>query len=142
MNNTQLQYKYSQFLLEKKLESDTRKKVVGLFISYVCKELGIKTSPNIFLNNDINFGPKNKTFGQFNTVNNKIVVAAANRNLADILRTVAHELTHYEQKISNKINLDNSVEAGATGSEIENEANARAGILMRNFGKMYPEIYE
>jgi hypothetical protein len=138
MNNVQLQDKYSQLLLEKKLESDTRKKVVGLFINYACKELGIKTPPNIFLNNDINFGSKNKTFGHFNTVDDKIVVAAANRNLADVLRTIAHELTHYKQKLENKLDS----KSGETGSEIENEANAEAGVMMRNFGKLHPEIYE
>jgi hypothetical protein len=31
---------------------------------------------------------------------------------------------------------------GETGNPIENEANAGAGILLRNFGKMYPQIFE
>jgi hypothetical protein len=32
--------------------------------------------------------------------------------------------------------------SGETGSDIENEANAMAGVLLRNFGKQNPIIYE
>ena len=138
MHNKSLQNRYTEILSEKKLEHSKRNHVVGQFISYVCKELDINSAPKIHLNNDINFGSKNKTFGHFNLIDNKIVVAASNRNLADVLRTIAHELTHYKQKLENR--LDNK--SGETGSEIENEANAKAGVMMRSFGKLYPEIYE
>jgi Zn-dependent peptidase ImmA (M78 family) len=138
-----LQEKYSQLLNEEKLEHDHRKHVIGVFITYACEQLGInKPYPKIVLNNDPAFGSKNKTFGHFNVVENKIVVAGANRNLADVLRTIAHELTHYHQKESGTINDQNIDQSGETGSDIENEANARAGVIMRNFGKMHPEIYE
>jgi hypothetical protein len=33
-------------------------------------------------------------------------------------------------------------EDGKTGSEVENEANAAAGVLLRQFGKYRPEIFE
>lgn len=33
-------------------------------------------------------------------------------------------------------------EAGETGSEIENEANALAGILMRDYGKLNLSVYD
>jgi len=136
-----LQEKYS-LLLEKKLAHDKRKQVVGVFLTYACDELGIDTPPKIFLNNNPDFGPKFKSFGHFHVTNDKIVVASSNRNLADILRTIAHELTHYKQKLDGRLNLNNSAQSGATGSEIENEANAQAGVIMREFGKKHPEIYE
>ena len=66
----------------------------------------------------------------------------ANRNLADALRTIAHELTHFKQSLDKRITDNPEDKSGETGSEIENEANARAGIIMREFGKSHPEIYE
>jgi len=137
-----LQEKYS-LLLEKKLEKPHRNKIVGQFITFACRQLEIeKPYPRVILNNDEEFGPKYKTFGMFHVEDNKIVVAAANRNLADILRTIAHELTHYKQKLDGRIHIDNADDSGKAGSEIENEANARAGIIMREFGHMFPQIYE
>jgi hypothetical protein len=32
--------------------------------------------------------------------------------------------------------------SGETGSVIENEANAKAGVLLRDFGKINDSIYE
>jgi hypothetical protein len=32
--------------------------------------------------------------------------------------------------------------SGETGSNIENEANAKAGVLLRNYGKSNEQIYE
>ena len=140
--DTVLEQKYVQLLTEKKLEHNHRKHIIGVFITYTCEQLGIsKPYPKIVLNNDPAFGLKNKTFGHFNVIENKIVVAGTNRNLADVLRTIAHELTHYYQKESGAINGQNINQSGETGSDIENEANAKAGVIMRGFGKMHPEIY-
>jgi Zn-dependent peptidase ImmA (M78 family) len=70
--------------------------------------------------------------------NKTIRVVGANRNLADILRTLAHELTHYKQLIENRIKPN----SGKTGSTEENEANAMAGELLREFGRANPVIFE
>jgi hypothetical protein len=61
-----------------------------------------------------------------------------NRNLADILRTLGHELVHHKQNLDGKINA----QSGITGSDEENEANAKAGVLLRKFGKINDDIYE
>jgi hypothetical protein len=61
-----------------------------------------------------------------------------NRNVADILRTLAHELVHRKQDEEGKIDYN----SGETGSEVENEANAMAGVLLRDFGKTHENIYE
>ena len=137
-----LEEKYIQLLTEKKLEANKRKHVVGLFLTYACDELGIDTPPKIFLNSNPDFGPKFKSFGHFHVTDDKIVVASSNRNLADILRTIAHELTHYKQKLDGRLNLNNSEQSGADGSDIEDSANAMAGVIMRKFGRKHPEIYE
>ena len=75
------------------------------------------------------------TFGRYNNDEQTLEVALANRHPNDILRTIAHELQHYKQGQEHRLGPD----AGDTGSPIENEANAMAGIVMRNFNKQYPE---
>jgi len=67
----------------------------------------------------------------------KIWIYTGNRNTADVLRTIGHELMHAKQREQSKGKpLD-----GTTGSPHENEANAMAGILLRTYGKMNPDIY-
>jgi hypothetical protein len=51
------------------------------------------------------------------------------------MRTLAHELVHYKQDIEDRLD-DNS---GATGSPEENEANAQAGVVMRDYSEQNPE---
>ena len=75
---------------------------------------------------------------QQNTTSKKIWIYVKNRNMADILRTLAHELVHYKQLLDGALNS----ESGKTGSDEENEANAQAGVLLRDFGKVNPVIYE
>ena len=58
------------------------------------------------------------------------------RHPIDVLRTLAHELIHYKQDSEGRIHD----ESGATGSDEENEANAGAGIIMRDFDQAYPEL--
>jgi hypothetical protein len=55
----------------------------------------------------------------------------------DVLRTIAHELTHQHQHEREDV----PQHAGDTGSEWENEANARAGILMRDYGQDHPGLF-
>ena len=75
------------------------------------------------------------TFGMYVNDSQTLYVALAGRHPNDILRTIAHELTHHKQNIANE--LDD--QSGDTGSPEENEANAKAGIIMRHFNRMYPE---
>ena len=60
------------------------------------------------------------------------------RNLADVCRSLAHELTHHRQ---NELDLLTNT-AGETGTDIENDANAMAGILMRDYGKLNLNVYD
>jgi Zn-dependent peptidase ImmA (M78 family) len=75
------------------------------------------------------------SFGYYDVKTDQIVIATSNRHPMDIFRTLAHELTHHSQRINNKINN----KSGETGSPQENEANAKAGMLMREFSLKYPE---
>jgi Zn-dependent peptidase ImmA (M78 family) len=80
----------------------------------------------------------NHTFGSFDPNSDKIWLYVKNRNMADLLRTLAHELVHRKQAEDGRIDYN----SGETGSEIENEANAQAGVLLRKFGKQNEEIYQ
>jgi hypothetical protein len=57
----------------------------------------------------------------------------------DVCRTLAHELVHYSQDL--KKGLEDE-DAGSTGSPQENEANAEAAIIMRNWGKKHPDYFD
>jgi hypothetical protein len=69
-----------------------------------------------------------------------IKVYVKDRACIDIIRSLGHELTHHKQNLDGR--LTNVEKDGSDGSEIENEANAVAGKLIRLWGKQRPEIYE
>jgi len=75
------------------------------------------------------------TFGMYVNGKHTLHVALADRHPNDILRTVAHELTHYKQDSEHQLND----QSGNTGSPEENQANQMAGIIMRHFNKRYPQ---
>ena len=112
--------------------------IVQDFVSFCVGELGIQQQPQLRLRRDPAWSQRNHSFGQFDPAANELNVSMANRHVMDILRTVAHELVHYRQQEQQ----DLPPNAGATGSKYENEANARAGELMRNYGQQHPELFE
>jgi len=119
--------------------NESQTATIGEFVKYAIKNLGIQKPPrNLTLSYDNNKAKDMSSFGYFDPNNNRIWIYCANRNMADILRTLAHELVHRKQDEDGRI--DNT--SGETGSEIENEANAQAGVLLRDFGKQNKDIYE
>lgn len=68
-----------------------------------------------------------------------ITVYVKDRALVDICRSIAHELVHHKQNLDG--NLIDAIKDGDDGSPIENEANAVAGVLIRKYGKLHPNIY-
>ena len=56
----------------------------------------------------------------------------------DILRTLAHEFVHYKQHIE-KGTRHKGYQAG---SPTENQANAKAGELMRKYEQLHPELFD
>lgn len=72
-----------------------------------------------------------KTTAYYFDIQKRLVVYSKGRMLGDIMRSIAHELTHKKQYEEDRIK---DVEAdGADGSPIENEANAMAGEIIRKF---------
>jgi len=107
------------------------------FITFVAKELKLKELPIIKLRRDPQWPVVHTTFGRYIDDNNMLEVAWGQRHIMDVLRTVAHELTHRRQHEREDVPMD----AGETGSPYENEANARAGILMRDYARLHPEYF-
>ena len=121
------------------LDTDKDKKILKEFIRFAVKELGIQKLPSgLTLSYNNSDAKLMHSFGSFNPNNDKIWLYVKNRNMADLLRTLAHELVHRKQAEDGRIDYN----SGETGSEIENEANATAGILLRKFGKQNKEIYQ
>jgi len=107
------------------------------FIKFACKELGLDEHPTIDVVEHIP-GADGLTFGCFKQEENKIYLVAKGRHPKDVFRTLAHELVHYKQDQENRINP----ESGITGSPEENEANAQAGVIMRDYSEENPEVAE
>jgi Zn-dependent peptidase ImmA (M78 family) len=105
------------------------------FLLHCKKELGLEKLPPIEW--DTNFEKNQTSFGSFNNGTQKITVTIKDRHPNDIMRTLAHELIHYKQHLEDRIKPN----SGQTGSEIENEANAMAGIIMRNFNHSHPKAF-
>jgi hypothetical protein len=111
------------------------KKLAQDFLDYVAKHFNLSDYPTIHLLAERN---KGMTYGAFDPNTNEIMVYGKDRGFADILRTAAHELTHFWQKVSGKIpeNLN------GRDHKIEAEANTQAGDLIYMFGLEHPEVYQ
>lgn len=108
------------------------------FVQFVKKELNIQSLPSIKLIADKDFVSNYRSYGEYNPNKNYVKVFYLGRNLADVCRSLAHELVHHRQMELGMIKPN----SGETGSEIENDANALAGIIMRDYGKLNLSIYD
>lgn len=112
-------------------------KTAKLFISFALRELGVTKKPTVRFTDkqsDISQKGSQPSFGAYDPNKMELIIYRGDRHRADILRTLAHELVHHAQRV-NKETLD-----GKTGSDTENSANATAGVLMRKFSKVDPNI--
>lgn len=107
------------------------------FMNFSLHKLGIKSPIKVTVTKDRNlYGLK--TMAHFNNEDSHCVVYSNNRNVADILRSIAHELVHKSQFENDKI----KGKVQDIGGPIEDEANAVAGQLVKEFGYKNPEIFE
>ena len=109
------------------------------FIQHVATELGIDPMPKIHLHTDPKWSTSNHSFGRYDPDTHTLNVSMPNRHILDVFRTVAHELVHCSQNQQHGRLPD---DAGETGSDWENDANARAGIIMRDWANTHPEEFE
>lgn len=119
-------------------ESQSPGDVLANFLKFVCAELGLKQLPNIEFIADLKHSDtEHPTFGYFDTETDQIKIGVSGRHPLDIMRTLAHELVHYRQRLSRQ--LDSA--SGDTGSAAENQANSQAGVLMRKFADQNPDYF-
>ena len=104
------------------------------FLPIALEVLELKQLPKIKLKKEL--GTTNvPTFGQFTNKEKVVYCVITNRHPNDILRTLAHEMAHYAQGERDELDAD----SWHTGSPAENDANAQAGVVMREFNKKFPK---
>jgi len=109
------------------------------FIRFAAEDLELKSLPKFDFAFDSKRSVEHKSFGGYAPGAEHITVTVKNRHINDVLRTLAHELVHFKQDLDDELRDEN---AGATGSPQENEANARAAVIMRNWGKKHPDYFD
>ena len=123
-----------------KEQSDRKTQCINNFVEYACKRLNLKETPKITLMSGTDYADTHKSLGGFNPQTKEIFCATEGRLTADICRTIAHELVHRKQDELGL--LKDPVKDGKDGTDIENQANAVAGIIMREYGRIDDTIYQ
>ena len=108
--------------------------ILKRFIVFLKRQLRLTYDIPYVLIDDSDFAKKNMSFGMMN--GEILYISVINRHPIDILRTVSHEFIHYKQVMDGKQISSNP------GSPAENEANAKAGEIIRKYGKLYPELFD
>jgi hypothetical protein len=110
-------------------------RIVTEFAQHCVKELGIRNPAKVTLSTEP-FSSQ-PTAGYYDLTNNRIFVCAKNRAIADVCRTLAHELTHCKQMEDGVVFPED--DEGL--QEFEDMANLMAGRLVRFHGRKHREIY-
>jgi len=127
-----------QLLRERLLtKSDIDVRTVTDFINFAKQELGITDDIKVEL--AFERTPDLRTTAYYDMVG-FIKVYVKDRAIIDVCRSIAHELVHHKQNIEGR--LTDTGKDGEDGSPIENEANAMAGVIIRRYGKLHPEVYQ
>jgi hypothetical protein len=106
------------------------------FCQFCWSRLKWSTRPVIIVTDDHAEAGSVKSMGSFHPRTGEIRVLRGARLTADWYRTLAHELVHHAQRDSGQT-LD-----GADGSTIENEANSQAAVILREYGRLNPQIFQ
>ena len=117
------------------------KDLIYEFCNYTCDELGIDRDliDISIVDNRDQSGIRTTAF--YNPQNHKIAVYGKDRAVVDICRSVAHELTHMQQMLEDRIKFP----VQDVGGQIEDEANSKAGEIIKSFAQSSDErkrIYE
>jgi hypothetical protein len=126
-------------ILKEGLEKKDTYPILLDFIRFAAKDLGLDSLPKFDFVFDSSRSIEHKSFGGYAPGEEHITITVKNRHIMDVCRTLAHELVHYSQDLKSELEDD---DAGSTGSPQENEANARAAVIMRNWGKRNPNFFE
>jgi uncharacterized protein YciU (UPF0263 family) len=124
-------------LLVEGMDRKTTYTVLLDFIKFAAEHLELKSLPKFDFKFDTKGSVEHHSFGGYGSEHIRITVV--NRHIMDVCRTLAHELVHYKQDLNHELDGE---DPGATGSPQENEANAEAAVIMRNYGKKYPNLFD
>jgi hypothetical protein len=118
------------------IQSNTQS--VNEFVKWACGRLKLKEEPKVtILGKD--YSNEVASLGGYSPETKEVYAVGEGRMMADVLRTIAHELVHRKQ---DEMGLIGSAEKdGKDGSPIENQAHAVAGILMREYGRKNKQIF-
>ena len=132
--------KYYTKLAKAKLEEEQNGNLDSIddFIKFAIDTLELQQVPKITFTDDEELAKNMHSLGIYNPQTDELLVVRGNRMIADVLRTLAHELVHRKQNELGQLEPG----SGATGSPVENEANAAAGVLLRLYGAKNTDIYE
>lgn len=119
-------------------EQQSKLDKIKAFTDWACTRLKIKNRPQLEYSNDKSLVDSRRTFGTARS-DGTIWVYVGERNTADALRTICHELVHAKQFEAGLAD-DNMDEEQR--QQIEDVANAMAGRMLREYGKQHVEIYE
>ena len=118
-------------------QKDTDIRQVSDFINFTKKYLGIDDDIKVALAYE---RTPDLTTTAFYDLNGFVKIYVKNRAIIDVCRSIAHELVHHKQNLEGR--LVDAMKDGSDGSPIENEANAVAGVIIRKYGKLHPELYQ
>jgi Zn-dependent peptidase ImmA (M78 family) len=107
------------------------------FLPLAIEHLELKKLPKIKLLGDVETDHL-PSFGKFSNDDRTVHLGIKNRHPNDILRTLAHEMVHYAQGEHGQLEAD----SWQTGSPEEDQANAEAGVIMREFNQQFPQYME
>jgi len=130
-------YDKNKNTLDESLMYEEKFPLLKEFVGYCREYLKLKSLPPLTMSYDPTTAESRRSFGGYDPNSKSIELSVANRHQADVFRTLAHELVHYKQDLQNRL----TPESGKTGHAHENEANAAAAIMMRNFAQMKPEMF-
>lgn len=107
--------------------------IIKDFVKFVSKKLNMDELPEVRIEKNPKFAVSNKTFGIYFPDDNSTTVEVYGRNIVDVLRTVAHELTHHRQ---------NEVNSKKSRVDLEIEATVAAGMLVKIYCEKHPQLYK
>jgi hypothetical protein len=124
------------------VEGMTKRDTFGIlhdFVRFAAEHLELRKLPKFDFVFDSKQSVENKSFGGYRPGAEHITITVKNRHINDVCRTLAHELVHFKQDLNDELADD---DAGSTGSPQENDANAQAAVIMRNWGKTHPNYFD
>jgi hypothetical protein len=118
---------HATYLAEELNYSEDHQTMLQRYLDHCAEFLGLEELPEIHL---IYKRDEDMTTGAYDPQNYQIRALAGGRAFADVLRTIAHELVHHKQNLQNRL----VGEIPVVGGEIEDEANAVGGQMIKSFG--------